>query len=475
MLVIVAYGVAARRRAAHRPSDTDHGHRLRAARRGRRGVRGAAPPGSADPTARHDPPARRRHARDGRQARRTAARRARSCCGSARAPCTSPSPHAVDLDISATGALYLVALTNFAAALPAAPGSIGTFDAAVVFGANALGGAGAVVTTYLLLLRFILYVPITVVGPRRARRALRRLGADARDDARAEDPGERRLTGHEDLMSTSAAERPASGSAGVAQARTRRRLEHPCTVRAHASGDRRLPRDRGAHPAVPVHAHLRPVGLDHVGPRDRAFRSRDRGRAVVEAAAGAVHRRRSRCSAPTSPRCCGSGSPARGRCSSLVMAFRLGRPAHRHRTDGRGGRRGRHALPAHHLPVRARLHARQLGGDARRAVAVGVRAPPRRPPRPCALPRRRRRPAAAGGVAVPRPLRAVAVVPRARAARARCCSRRWRCRCSGSAPSCGARASRCAPPAARTTRTRAAPPSRTTRGSRWSGGSRSAP
>ena len=71
---------------------------------------------------------------------------------------------AVELDISATGALYLVALTNFVAALPAAPGSIGTFDAAVAFGAKALGGAGAVVVSYLLLLRFVLYVPITVVG-----------------------------------------------------------------------------------------------------------------------------------------------------------------------------------------------------------------------------------------------------------------------------------------------------------------------
>ncbi len=71
---------------------------------------------------------------------------------------------AVDLDISATGALYLVALTNFVAALPAAPGSIGTFDAAVAFGAKALGGSGAVVVSYLLLLRFVLYVPITVVG-----------------------------------------------------------------------------------------------------------------------------------------------------------------------------------------------------------------------------------------------------------------------------------------------------------------------
>ena len=71
---------------------------------------------------------------------------------------------AVELDISATGALYLVALTNFAAALPAAPGSIGTFDAAVAFGAKALGASGSIAVTYLLLLRFVLYVPITIVG-----------------------------------------------------------------------------------------------------------------------------------------------------------------------------------------------------------------------------------------------------------------------------------------------------------------------
>jgi uncharacterized membrane protein YbhN (UPF0104 family) len=71
---------------------------------------------------------------------------------------------AVELDISTSGAFYLVALTNFVAALPAAPGSIGTFDAAVAFGAKALGGHGAIVVSYLLLLRFVLYVPITVVG-----------------------------------------------------------------------------------------------------------------------------------------------------------------------------------------------------------------------------------------------------------------------------------------------------------------------
>jgi uncharacterized protein (TIRG00374 family) len=70
----------------------------------------------------------------------------------------------VDLGISATGALYLVALTNFVAALPAAPGSIGTFDAAVAFGAGRLGASGSASLSYLILLRFVLYVPITVVG-----------------------------------------------------------------------------------------------------------------------------------------------------------------------------------------------------------------------------------------------------------------------------------------------------------------------
>jgi uncharacterized membrane protein YbhN (UPF0104 family) len=71
---------------------------------------------------------------------------------------------AVDLDISGMGALYLVALTNFFAALPAAPGSIGTFDAAVIFGSKAIGASGSAAVTYLLTLRFVLYVPITIVG-----------------------------------------------------------------------------------------------------------------------------------------------------------------------------------------------------------------------------------------------------------------------------------------------------------------------
>ena len=102
----------------------------------------------------------------------------------------------VELDFSITGALYLVALTNFVAAA-AAPGSIGTFDAAVAFGARRLGASGSMAVTYMLLLRFVLYIPITVVGLvilvtryggwSRLRTAVR-LGAEAEAEATAPSP-----------------------------------------------------------------------------------------------------------------------------------------------------------------------------------------------------------------------------------------------------------------------------------------------
>jgi uncharacterized protein (TIRG00374 family) len=71
---------------------------------------------------------------------------------------------AIEMDISMSGALYLVALTNFVAALPAAPGSLGTFDAAVLWGIHRLGATGSVAVSYVILIRFVLYVPITIVG-----------------------------------------------------------------------------------------------------------------------------------------------------------------------------------------------------------------------------------------------------------------------------------------------------------------------
>jgi hypothetical protein len=41
---------------------------------------------------------------------------------------------------------------------------VGTFDAAVVFGLKALGVTGGVAVSYALLVRFVLFVPITAVG-----------------------------------------------------------------------------------------------------------------------------------------------------------------------------------------------------------------------------------------------------------------------------------------------------------------------
>src|SRR3954470_14870965 len=70
---------------------------------------------------------------------------------------------AVNLPLQGLDALYLVALTNLVALVPAAPGYVGTFDAAVLFGVRALtGGAGG--ASYVLALRLVLFVPITLVG-----------------------------------------------------------------------------------------------------------------------------------------------------------------------------------------------------------------------------------------------------------------------------------------------------------------------
>jgi glycosyltransferase 2 family protein len=68
---------------------------------------------------------------------------------------------AAGVSLGITGALYVVALTNLSALIPAAPGYVGTFDAAVLL---ALGSLHLPALGYLLVLRFVLFVPITVVG-----------------------------------------------------------------------------------------------------------------------------------------------------------------------------------------------------------------------------------------------------------------------------------------------------------------------
>lgn len=69
------------------------------------------------------------------------------------------------LHLSLSDGLYVMALANVAAMIPAAPGYVGTFDAAVVLGVRLAGaGAAGVALPYVVLVRFVLFVPITLVG-----------------------------------------------------------------------------------------------------------------------------------------------------------------------------------------------------------------------------------------------------------------------------------------------------------------------
>ncbi len=68
----------------------------------------------------------------------------------------------VELDMA--GALTVIVLGALAAAIPAAPGYAGTFDAAMLVGLHAAGVAGADAVSVLLLARFAFFVPVTIAG-----------------------------------------------------------------------------------------------------------------------------------------------------------------------------------------------------------------------------------------------------------------------------------------------------------------------
>ena len=68
------------------------------------------------------------------------------------------------LDMSPIQALYLIALASVFLLIPSGPGYAGTLDAAVLFGVRAIGGTGSQAVSYLLLLRFVILVPITLAG-----------------------------------------------------------------------------------------------------------------------------------------------------------------------------------------------------------------------------------------------------------------------------------------------------------------------
>ncbi len=70
----------------------------------------------------------------------------------------------LDLDLDLVGATFLVVLASFFALIPAAPGYVGTFDTAVLFGLHALKVTGGNAVAFAVLVRFVMFVPITAVG-----------------------------------------------------------------------------------------------------------------------------------------------------------------------------------------------------------------------------------------------------------------------------------------------------------------------
>jgi uncharacterized protein (TIRG00374 family) len=68
------------------------------------------------------------------------------------------------LHIDLIGGTFLVVLASFFALIPAAPGYVGTFDTAVLFGLHALKVTGGNAVAFAVLVRFVMFVPITLVG-----------------------------------------------------------------------------------------------------------------------------------------------------------------------------------------------------------------------------------------------------------------------------------------------------------------------
>jgi glycosyltransferase 2 family protein len=60
--------------------------------------------------------------------------------------------------------LYIVALASVFSLIPSGPAYAGTQDAAAILGIKALGGTGAQAVAYIVMLRFVIVVPITIVG-----------------------------------------------------------------------------------------------------------------------------------------------------------------------------------------------------------------------------------------------------------------------------------------------------------------------
>ncbi len=71
---------------------------------------------------------------------------------------------AVGFGMTPIEGLYIVALSSIFAMIPSGPAYAGTQDAAAIIGIKALGGTSAQALAYVVMLRFVIVVPITLVG-----------------------------------------------------------------------------------------------------------------------------------------------------------------------------------------------------------------------------------------------------------------------------------------------------------------------
>lgn len=70
----------------------------------------------------------------------------------------------LELHLTLVGSCFVLVLSAFLSLVPAAPGYVGTYDAAIIFALKALGITGGQAVGFALLTRFVVFVPITVVG-----------------------------------------------------------------------------------------------------------------------------------------------------------------------------------------------------------------------------------------------------------------------------------------------------------------------
>jgi uncharacterized membrane protein YbhN (UPF0104 family) len=70
----------------------------------------------------------------------------------------------IGVELSLPDASVVVVLAALGAAIPAAPGYVGTFDAGMLLGLGAAGVEGGAAVGVLLLTRFLFFVPVTIAG-----------------------------------------------------------------------------------------------------------------------------------------------------------------------------------------------------------------------------------------------------------------------------------------------------------------------